>query len=69
MTSMVTSSQNVTGVPVTTSDPCHNKSGGGGFDTGSFIGGILLGVGIMVIAYVAYRLYASRQTDTPYHQF
>ena len=35
----------------------------GGFDGGSFGGGIALGAGIAIILYIAYRIYASRKTS------
>jgi len=61
VTSAVTSSS----PPVTSLAPdCPRR-----FDAGSFFGGIVLGAGVLVIIYVIYRLYASRQRDTPYHQF
>jgi hypothetical protein len=42
---------------------------GSGFDAGSFIGGIVLGIGLMIIAAIAYKCYTSRRGNTPYHQF
>ena len=44
-----------------TSTPKPQK--GGGFDGGSFAGGIALGAGIALILYVAYRIYASKKTS------
>jgi hypothetical protein len=46
--------------------PC---SSGGSFDAASFVGGILLGVGVLVLAFLAYRCYVARHPDTPYQQF
>lgn len=55
-----------TAAPITTTArPCPTS----GFDTASFFGGILLALGTVVIAYVAYRWYRSRHAGPPYHQF
>jgi len=66
LTSSVTSSETSVSSVTMTTPSCGNA---GGFDRWSFVGGIVLGLGLMVLGYVGYRLYRSRKTDTPYHQF
>jgi CD164 antigen len=51
--------------PITTVKPNSNCPG---FNAGSFFGGILLAVGLIVIGYIAFRWYKSRQGPS-YHQF
>lgn len=49
--------------PSTTIPPSTPAPQKGGFDGGSFAGGIALGAGIAIILYVAYRIYASKKTS------
>lgn len=68
-TTIPSTTSNTTTTPVpTTPAPSHSDSSGSHFDGASFIGGIVLCAGIIVIIFFAVKFYRSRRASNNYHQ-